>query len=82
MKFLTGLMLCAAPLQAQIYADVSTTMGGFTVELYHEDSPMTVANFIGLAEGSKNWIDSTTGEVKKTSPITMALSFTGSLPAS
>lgn len=68
MKFLTGLMLCAAPLQAQIYADVSTTMGGFTVELYHEDSPMTVANFIGLAEGSKNWINSTTGEVKKNQP--------------
>ncbi|MDB4406574.1 peptidylprolyl isomerase [Akkermansiaceae bacterium] len=69
MKFLTGLIiLCTAPLQAQIYADVSTTLGDFTIELYYEDSPMTVANFVGLAEGSKNWIDPATDEVKKNEP--------------
>ncbi|MGJ8696080.1 MAG: peptidylprolyl isomerase [Verrucomicrobiaceae bacterium] len=69
MKFLPlVLLLPASPLSAQIYADVTTTMGDFTLELYHEDSPMTVANFISLADGSRAWIDSTTGKVHQNKP--------------
>ena len=40
-----------------VYADFSTTQGDFTVLLYDQEAPETVANFIGLAEGSKEWTD-------------------------
>lgn len=68
MKVLSALFLCAAPLPAQIYADVSTTLGDFTIELYYEDSPKTVANFMTLAEGSRAWVDPATGIVKNNTP--------------
>ena len=32
-------------------------MGKFTAELYADKTPKTVANFVGLAEGSKEWTD-------------------------
>ena len=40
-----------------VYADFSTTEGDFTVLLYDQEAPNTVANFVGLAEGSKEWTD-------------------------
>jgi peptidyl-prolyl cis-trans isomerase A (cyclophilin A) len=48
------------------YAKFETSEGNFTIELFEKDAPMTVANFIGLAEGTKEWTDPRTGEkVKK-----------------
>lgn len=61
-------LLIATPLQAQIYADVETSEGTFTIKLDYVNSPRTVGNFIGLATGSKAWIDSTTGAVKTNTP--------------
>jgi peptidyl-prolyl cis-trans isomerase A (cyclophilin A) len=38
-------------------ATFRTTEGDFKVRLYDEKAPKTVANFVGLAEGSKEWTD-------------------------
>jgi peptidyl-prolyl cis-trans isomerase A (cyclophilin A) len=43
------------PLAAGTYAVFSTTEGKITVRLFEIDAPKTVANFIALAEGSKEW---------------------------
>ena len=40
-----------------VYAHFATTEGNFTVRLFDQDAPKTVANFIGLAEGTKEWTD-------------------------
>lgn len=64
------LLLAAAPAaQAQVFADVSTSMGGFTIQLRHAESPRTVANFIRLAEGSAAWVDPRTGRVHSNDPF-------------
>jgi peptidyl-prolyl cis-trans isomerase A (cyclophilin A) len=49
------------------YAVFDTTEGSFTVRLFDTEVPKTVANFVGLAEGTKEWRDPSTGE-KKTGP--------------
>jgi peptidyl-prolyl cis-trans isomerase A (cyclophilin A) len=41
-------------------AVIDTTMGRLTCKLYDTQAPITVANFIGLAEGTKDWADPTT----------------------
>jgi peptidyl-prolyl cis-trans isomerase A (cyclophilin A) len=49
-----------------VYARFDTTEGSFTVRLYNEEAPNTVDNFIGLAEGTKEWNDPRTNQkVKK-----------------
>jgi peptidyl-prolyl cis-trans isomerase A (cyclophilin A) len=47
------------------YARFDTTEGSFTVRLFEKEVPKTVANFVGLADGSKEWKDPATGEKKK-----------------
>jgi peptidyl-prolyl cis-trans isomerase A (cyclophilin A) len=48
------------------YAVFTTSEGNFTVKLFEKEAPKTVANFIGLAEGTKEWTDPKTNEkVKK-----------------
>ena len=41
-------------------AVIDTTMGRLTCKLYDTQAPATVANFVGLARGTKDWTDSTT----------------------
>ncbi len=36
---------------------LDTTMGRLTCKLYTKEAPVTTANFIGLATGTKDWID-------------------------
>ena len=43
------------------YAHFTTSEGKFTIQLFDEDAPKTVANFVGLAEGTKDWTDPRTG---------------------
>ena len=83
-KFLILTILLAAPamfaqekpnLKPGVYATFQTSMGTFTAELFEKDAPITVANFIGLAEGTKDWTDPKTGAVMKGKPIYDGLIF-------
>ncbi len=44
-----------------VYAQFVTTEGHFTIHLFEAEVPHTVANFIGLADGTKEWTDPRTG---------------------
>ncbi|NWK56521.1 peptidylprolyl isomerase [Verrucomicrobiaceae bacterium N1E253] len=60
-----GLAMATGSVSAQIYADVKTTKGTFTMQLYYQTAPRAVANFIRLAEGSSYWLDPSNGLLKK-----------------
>ena len=44
-----------------LLAHFTTSDGAFTVRLFDAEAPKTVANFVGLAEGTKEWTDPRTG---------------------
>ena len=44
-----------------MYAHFTTSEGNFSVRLFDEETPNTVANFTGLADGSKEWTDPRSG---------------------
>ena len=50
-----------------VYAEFITNEGNFTVLLHDQEAPRTVENFIGLAEGTKQWTDPRTNQ-KVTQP--------------
>ena len=50
------------------YAHFETTLGNFTIELFDTKTPNTVANFVGLAEGTKDWTHPKSGEKKTNTP--------------
>jgi len=47
------------------YARFDTSEGSFVIRLFDKEAPNTVANFVGLAEGTKEWRDPSTGQKKK-----------------
>lgn len=49
-----------------ICAEFETSQGDFTCLLYHESAPKTVANFVELARGEKEWTYPSSGEKVKT----------------
>jgi len=55
-----------------IYAHFETTEGNFTVKFFEKSAPKTVANFVGLAEGT---IDTITGKPGKSKPYYDGLTF-------
>lgn len=50
-------------------AIINTTAGKITCVLFKEQSPLTVANFIGLATGKKEWTNPVTGVKKINTPL-------------
>src|SRR3954463_8371440 len=50
-----------------VYAHFTTSEGNFTARLYDVETPSTVANFTGLADGTKEWTDPRSGR-KVTQP--------------
>ena len=40
-----------------VFADFETSEGNFTIRLFDQEAPKTVENFIGLAEGTREWTD-------------------------
>ena len=49
-----------------LFALLTTSMGAITIQLLEKESPLTVANFVGLAMGTKPWRDPATKAVKQT----------------
>jgi peptidyl-prolyl cis-trans isomerase A (cyclophilin A) len=48
-----------------VYAEFDTTLGKIVCKLFADEAPKTVDNFIGLAEGTKEFIDPITGKNMK-----------------
>jgi len=71
---LAGAPTMEATLKPGIYAHFTTPLGAFTVRLFDDKAPKTVANFVGLAEGTKEWTDPKTGR-KVTRPYYEGLIF-------
>jgi peptidyl-prolyl cis-trans isomerase A (cyclophilin A) len=59
-------MVMAAEGGGSLFAKFETTQGTIVVKLFDKESPKTVANFVGLADGTKEWTDPKSGQkVKK-----------------
>jgi peptidyl-prolyl cis-trans isomerase A (cyclophilin A) len=48
---------------------MDTSMGRITCQFYEKQAPNAVANFIALAEGTKNWVDPTTKKKQHNKPL-------------
>jgi peptidyl-prolyl cis-trans isomerase A (cyclophilin A) len=53
---------------AQLQAVLRTNKGDIRILLFPDHAPKTVANFVGLAEGTREWTDPRTG-TKSTEPL-------------
>lgn len=63
---LISLILAVTPTKKNPVATIETNMGTIKIELWPDKAPKTVDNFIGLANGTKEWTDSKSkAKVKK-----------------
>ena len=46
----------------ELYATLQTNKGDVVIRLFPNHAPATVSNFVGLADGSKEWTDPQTGQ--------------------
>lgn len=59
----------AQPSSQKTFAIIKTTMGDIKVELFADKTPITVANFVGLATGSKEWTHPGTNQKMVNKPL-------------
>lgn len=59
----------AKPREPGLYATLDTSMGKIVIRLFEKESPKTVANFVELATGKKQWRDHGTGRVVTGEPF-------------
>jgi peptidyl-prolyl cis-trans isomerase A (cyclophilin A) len=62
------------------YATFKTSEGTIVCELFEKDAPETVANFIGLAEGTKDWTDPKTLQKMRHQPFYNGTTFHRVIP--
>ncbi|ATB36203.1 peptidyl-prolyl cis-trans isomerase [Cystobacter fuscus] len=53
----------------ELFATLQTNHGDVVVKLFSKQSPLTVANFVGLATGEQAWKDPKTQQEKKNTPL-------------
>lgn len=59
---------------------LDTTMGRITCKLYDKEAPETVANFIALAQGTKDWTDPATHKKIHAKPLYSGTTFHRVIP--
>ncbi|MCX5745576.1 MAG: peptidylprolyl isomerase [Proteobacteria bacterium] len=64
----------------KLMALIETSMGSFHCQLYPDKTPMTVANFVGLATGQKPWTNPKTNTTEKGVPFFDGLIFHRVIP--
>jgi cyclophilin family peptidyl-prolyl cis-trans isomerase/outer membrane protein OmpA-like peptidoglycan-associated protein len=64
----------------KLVATIATNRGTLHCELFEQQAPMTVANFIGLATGQKPWLDPRTKKTVKGKPFYDGLVFHRVIP--
>jgi peptidyl-prolyl cis-trans isomerase A (cyclophilin A) len=52
----------------EVFATLHTTLGPVMIRLYPQQAPQTVDNFVGLAEGTREWRDPRSGR-QSTAPL-------------
>ena len=63
-----------------LMATISTSMGELHCELYEKQSPLTVANFVGLSRGLKAWQDPATKKAMVGVPLYQGILFHRVIP--
>ncbi len=58
-----------------VYAEFQTSKGKIVCQLEHEKTPLTVANFVGLAEGTKHYSTDGSAPKKQDKPFYDGLTF-------
>jgi peptidyl-prolyl cis-trans isomerase A (cyclophilin A) len=61
-------------------ATFDTSQGTIHCELFGDKTPMTVANFVGLATGKKPWLNPKTGGVQRDTPFFDGITFHRVIP--
>ena len=68
------------PATGPLQAVIETSKGKFTCELFDKQTPLTVANFVGLATGKRAWLDPKTGKWVQKKPLYDGLIFHRVIP--
>jgi peptidyl-prolyl cis-trans isomerase A (cyclophilin A) len=69
------------PKDGTFTAKIETSMGAFSCELFDKKSPKTVANFVGLATGTRAWCDEKTKAWQTKKPFYNGLIFHRVIPS-